>query len=142
MNSYIDLDFKTNYKVWCYLQRKRIECDNTPIINGAAVWPVCDLPSDFKMLQWRLSFDDANGTVKRTIDKLLNMIDNGLEYCPFCGGIAELIRDRSYCGHESCMCAKVRCTECGCATPSVIIDGYYGAETTEKDAIDKWNRRA
>lgn len=138
MNSHIDLDFKTNYKVWCYLQRKHIECDNTPIVNGVAVWPVDGFANNLKTTQWRLSYEDtADGTVKRTIDKLLNMIDNGLEYCPFCGGIAtidrcsvttdeadEIVTWTSY---------TVECLECGCKT---------APGCTERDAIDAWNRRA
>lgn len=66
----------------------------------------------------------------------------GNKFCPFCGGVPRIIRSTSCGGHgEFYETAKVACKECGASTSSVIIDGFYGATTTEQDTIDAWNSR-
>lgn len=88
-----------------------------------------------------LSTVDVKFTDQRAI-AWIDMFNSGYNPCPFCGGIPE-IRHRTECGGhgEFYKTAQVTCTECGAGAKSVIIDGYYGAETTEQDAIDAWNRR-
>lgn len=64
-----------------------------------------------------------------------------LPSCPFCNGKAELRRERMSDGNVIYTDAYVCCTACGCRTPNFTIDGYYGATTTEADAIAAWKRR-
>ncbi len=80
--------------------------------------------NDEKALKWITHYNSGNG------------------FCPFCGGIPD-VKHRTECGGhgEFYKTAQVVCTECGASTRSVIIDGFYGAETTEQDAIDAWNMR-
>lgn len=72
----------------------------------------------------------------------INAYNAGSRFCPFCGGIPELRHETKCGGHgEFYQTAQVVCTECGASAKSVITDGYCGAETTELDAIEAWNRR-
>lgn len=68
--------------------------------------------------------------------------DPELKPCPFCGCEAILKKDRESDANVLYDVAFVKCPKCGCRTRSFITDGYYGATTTEQDAIDAWNRRA
>lgn len=65
-----------------------------------------------------------------------------LKPCPLCGCEAILKRDRESDANVLYDVAFVKCPKYGCRTRSFITDGYYGATTTEQDAIDAWNRRA
>ena len=66
-----------------------------------------------------------------------------LKPCPFCGADeALLVKTKRPDGNVSYQVAYVGCENCGCQTDEFIIDGYYGATTTEQDVIDAWNRRA
>lgn len=66
-----------------------------------------------------------------------------LKKCPFCGSKAfygESSKSDGYCSYKI---GYVACDNpsCGVRTPSVVIDGYYGATTKPEDAIKVWNRR-
>ena len=58
-----------------------------------------------------------------------------LKPCPFCGGEAEIIRDKTFSAETgealTTLMWFVWCTEC-----SALVSG-----TTEDDAISEWNRR-
>lgn len=133
---FIDLDFKNAWSLYLYLDRKGVSCNFDAVVDGVVVERL-DLNGDC-----RVTYDDTpNKTVAKTVERFLKMREKGLKYCPFCDGIAELVHARESEGNVSYKTARVRCIECGCATKSVIVDGYYGAETTEQDVIDAWNRR-
>ena len=58
-----------------------------------------------------------------------------LKTCPFCGGEAVLCEE-----HDPMLrndLAFVKCSDCGCHTPTFIIIG----EAAVKDVVDVWNRR-
>lgn len=64
-----------------------------------------------------------------------------LKSCPFCGDEATLVKDRASDGNCSYKIAYVKCNSCGCRSAAFIVDGYYAARTTVRDAIKSWNRR-
>ena len=62
-----------------------------------------------------------------------------LKPCPFCGGKAELKKDGAYDQSWNYMSyACVECTNC-----HVTIESHKGdcQDTTEQEAVSKWNRR-
>ena len=65
-----------------------------------------------------------------------------LKACPFCGSEAMLRVSREYTGNEGYDVAYVICLMCNARTTQVIVDGYFGATTTEEDVVKMWNRRA
>ena len=64
-----------------------------------------------------------------------------LRPCPFCGDDATLVKDKNPDGQCSYKIAYVKCNSCGCRSAAFIVDGYYGAKATVRDAIKSWNRR-
>lgn len=68
-------------------------------------------------------------------------VDTILEPCPFCGGKPGLIYDTENDGNAHYKVARIECQSCGCRTKNYTVDGYYGAETTELDAVLIWNDR-
>ena len=60
-----------------------------------------------------------------------------LKKCPFCGGKAELITNRS--DLTSNAWSKVRCKSCYAETKKYYIAHEYSSDDL---AVDAWNRRA
>ena len=89
-----------------------------------------------------VEFDDTpNKTIHRKVDNWIKAHEKGLSMCPFCGGVPVLTYIKESDANVLYQTARVVCDDCGAGTRSFIIDGYYGVMTTEKDAIDAWNRR-
>lgn len=65
-----------------------------------------------------------------------------LKPCPFCGGFADLRHGVAPDGNHIYGVTWIQCFKCGCRTPNLISDGYYGIFATDDDVIDIWNRRA
>lgn len=64
-----------------------------------------------------------------------------LKPCPFCGGPAEFETRYRTDGQTHYEVAVVACQLCGCRTDDYILNGYYGSDDTQQDAIDAWNKR-
>lgn len=66
---------------------------------------------------------------------------NELKPCPFCGGVAELLKSTE-CGGFGLYVehAKVICVRCG-ATGARFSDFDYGKDVFTYKAIDAWNTR-
>lgn len=62
--------------------------------------------------------------------------------CAHCGGRSVLTHDQRQDGNCWYKVAYIHCTECGVRTCDYIIDGYYGSDDSEQDAIDAWNKRS
>ena len=56
--------------------------------------------------------------------------------CPFCGGKAKIIINRS----SQSQMSNVQCTECRCK--KILIKSIFYKGDIEQDAINDWNRRA
>lgn len=70
------------------------------------------------------------------------MSNKKLKPCPFCGGEASLLRRyKRLDGGGWYKIAVVECDDCGSNGGDYIVDGHFGASTSEQDAIDAWNRR-
>lgn len=143
--NYIDLDFRKAIGAYNYLLRKHVSCSCNPIMNGEPIDIESTVMPDLwcKIDIWRISYDDtSNAKAKELIDRYLRAWDKKLRTCPFCGGIPSISYTTECGGHgEFYKTARVICEDCGANTRSVIIDGFYGAETIEQDAIDAWNVR-
>lgn len=61
---------------------------------------------------------------------------NELKPCPFCGGEAEVVINKSKQGQT----ANIHCTHCSCRKTLLRHPNYEGI--IEKEAIEAWNRRA
>lgn len=64
-----------------------------------------------------------------------------IKNCPFCGGEAIYKIDTEPDGYCHYTVGFIKCDKCGCQTPHLIIDGYYGATTKEEDVYKIWNKR-
>lgn len=70
------------------------------------------------------------------------MSNKKLKPCPFCGGEASLLRrHKRLDGGGWYKIAVVECDDCGSNSGDYIVDGHFGVNTSEQDAIDAWNRR-
>ena len=59
-----------------------------------------------------------------------------LKPCPFCGGKAEIVINKSKRGQT----ANIHCTKCSCRKTLLRYPDYVGS--IEEEAIEAWNRRA
>lgn len=64
------------------------------------------------------------------------MAEYNLKPCPFCGGKAEIIINKSKQGQT----ANIYCTKCSCRKTLLRYPNYEGS--IEREAIETWNRRA
>jgi hypothetical protein len=66
-----------------------------------------------------------------------------LELCPFCGGSASYLEGRAWVWNaERDVFLAVRCTECGCRTKGVKVNGVDSSVKRKAMAAVEWNRRA
>lgn len=66
-----------------------------------------------------------------------------LKPCPFCGGIALYVEERAFAGLSKIdIFLAVRCTECGCRTKGVKVNGVESSDERKAMAAVEWNRRA
>lgn len=63
------------------------------------------------------------------------MSNKRLKPCPFCGGEAEIIINKTRQGQTS----NIRCSKCTCKK-TLLKYPYYDGDI-EQDAIDDWNMR-
>lgn len=65
-----------------------------------------------------------------------------LEPCPFCGGSALYLEERAWVwSAENDVFLAVRCTECGCRTKGVKVNGVDSGVKRKTMAAVEWNRR-
>ena len=70
------------------------------------------------------------------------MKENELPSCPFCGGHAELKKDRVCAGHgETEVRVFVQCTECGARSGSDVGRDTAEIARAELNVTAKWNQR-
>lgn len=69
-------------------------------------------------------------------------MNNDLKPCPFCGGEAGIIHDRTIDGNVSFGSTRIVCKNCKCQTQEYANDGYYGERYSDSDVASIWNRRA
>ena len=66
----------------------------------------------------------------------------GLKLCPFCGGHALYIEERAYVWNSPHnVFFAVRCTECGCRTKGVKVNGIESDDERKAMAAVEWNMR-
>ena len=64
-----------------------------------------------------------------------------LKRCPFCGGEAEIVDEKRYCGNEGYSVKFVKCRECDVCTKERISDGYFNEYCTDEEIAELWNTR-